>query len=280
MGKLAAGEFGDRLLWRFVDRLANLSVIVQLALILLPLVIGGFILYIALLEEHLLVSVVLSLAFLPAGVMIGSLAVHPFVSRALIRRQSTVETIKYDVYARFDGRSGRVPDEWDQVRTIRALVEGLDHFDVYFGYGQSSHAVDFEVVEGGELGETFNQTAGRWYKSVYFDPLRKGETHRIHLRLRIPDDGEECPPFCTVTPTHLTQNLSIELVFAGERPTGCWATFWLSDASRTAIRERVLRPDGRGLVRYTQRRTKPGHRYGITWEWPTRATAVESSIQS
>jgi hypothetical protein len=144
----------------------------------------------------------------------------------------------------------------------------VGHLDVFYGYGTDSGELKIEVLEGGHLTRQWSETNGRWYAAVTFPrALRKGERREIRLRFILPPDASDCPSYCTVTPAHLVTNVSIRLTFAGQPPASPWAAYWVSDVSPVRCLDRMLKVDDSGVVRYYKRRTKPGHRYGIVWDW-------------
>ncbi len=161
---------------------------------------------------------------------------------------------------------------------MRALKEGVDEINIFYGYGDSSRDVKIDVMNGGRVAEQWQAGDGRWYAQIRFpQSLRKHERHTIRLGYQLPEQAPECPPYCTVTAAELIRNLVIEVDFGTRNavPESIKSAYWVSDVSSIRCIDGALHADKNGVVRYRNRRTKPGHRYGIVWDWgdPRSATA-------
>ena len=233
---------------------------------------------VGLVRHHPLAAIWLAVFLFLLGAVIGLVVIHPLASRFIIRRQTTVETVRYLVSVRFPSGGSHTPLEWTQDRTVRALVDGMEYFAIQYSYGDVSHRVDVECIEGGDCREQWHdESSGLRFCRVWFPrPLRKGEEHRFVIRLTVPPGAPPCPPFLTVTPTHLMSNVKFHITFAGAMPRACWSSYWVSSANPVfdgqmeiakECRKEVLRPNSSGIVEDFRRHTKPGHRYGITWAW-------------
>jgi len=268
---------GSKAFWQIVSKVADLG---GAAAVMIPLIVAivaaAAVGTKTLIHRHALAAALIELLLLPLGILLGVVGVHPILSRAIIRRQTRVETTDYTVSARFEGHS-RAPTLWEQRRTIKALSSPLESFVFVYSYGEHSSRVDARCVEGGTISETWSDDGGTHYARVLFPhPVKPKSTHTFCVELRIPD-GAESPPFLTVTPSHLMSNVKIRLVFSGDQPRALWSAYWVSESSpvlesdgQSASREcktGILTLDSSGVVEDFRRRTKPGHRYGVVWSW-------------
>ncbi len=114
----------ERRLWSVVNVITNLGDICRLALLIGPPLFFGLSWSRGVWAHHPLVRYVEVSSLLPVGLIVGVTVVHPWLSQFLVRRQSSLEDVRFEVHARF--RNGkRVPTEWTQVRELRvASSEG------------------------------------------------------------------------------------------------------------------------------------------------------------
>lgn len=256
----------NRKLWSVSAKVADLAGVWQLILIVAPVVAVVAARWLELFGTGPVAGTALTGSAVFFGVAGGVLVVHPMASRMLIRRQTEYEITRFDVVGKFESGS-RQPSTWKQERTIRALREGVAVVQLYFGYGGDSDKVNVHVTKGGKLIRRVD-VDGRWFIEVRLEKaLKKGETTVVCTRLSVPDVAQDCPPFCTVTPQVLMSNVRINLDFDGHHPHAVWSTYWVSEVSTIKCQKRIVTPAGDGTYTEKLRRTKPGHRYGLTWEW-------------
>jgi hypothetical protein len=256
----------SRKLWSVTAKIADLAGVWQALLFVGP--IGAIVAarWLELFGSGPVAGVALSGSAMVFGVIGGVVVVHPKASRMLIRRQTEYEITRFDVTGKFESGS-RHPSSWKQERVIKALREGVSEVHLFFGYGSESDTINIRVTKGGKLVRRIDAD-GRWFIEVLLDrTLKKGEEIVVCTRLIVPDHAQDCPPYCTVTPQTLMSNVTIHLDFDGHDPRSVWSTYWVSDVSAVKCLKKIIKPSADGSYAEKLKRTKPGHRYGLTWEW-------------
>ncbi len=264
------GHENQRRLWGLINSSATISSAALAWLAFGSLFASWIAAGLALVVGSATAAVVVAAAAFPLGVAVGVLFVHPVGSAWVMRRQCEYETVDLQLTARFEGSSLR-PAEWRQRRTIKALQDGVTSIPLVYRYGSASAAVTPQVIVGGTITDVSERPSGPQVATLKLsDHLRKGDTHLFELRTVVPGDAPDSPPWFTVSPTHPTRTVSMELRFGQVCPRGVWVSYWLSSDAEEECQVKLLHPDRDGLVKHTFHRLKPGHKYGLTWDWDDR----------
>jgi hypothetical protein len=262
--------------WQLAARIADLATIWQTLLIIIA---PGAAFINALVTGSTAAWKLAAVLTFMGGNASGALILHPYLSSRIMRRQSDLDISETAISARFEGTS-RIPQDWRTRRTIRALIPGVESFELILRYGDITPRLKISPTSGIRMVGPWETRAHGMCSTLLTFPkaLNVGEPHTFEYSIIVPPDAEPCPPRMTISPQHPTGKTSLRVVFdRDDRPMSIWKKYWLSSIATASCNQNVLECDTNNVVEVEYRRLKPGHKYGFEWQWVEAVTPPAST---